>query len=269
MKPPGPANPIQELMALHAMGRFAEMEARARAAIKTASSSAILHEMLGIALCAQRRFEEAEVVLRQALALAPRHLQTLCVLGNVLCELGNDAEAETSYREAIALDPANPVALANFGNVLMSTGRRAEACAAADGALKAIGTIDPGTAPEACDLAMIAASVLARAEQYAAAAQVYLQVSRARKSLADALSAYSTMRQVCAWDITAETDAQCRGRLFSQGELDAISPFTSTMMATMTASQQLDVARNYSQRFGCPAALSAAQPRPARDRIRV
>jgi hypothetical protein len=31
MKPPGPANPIQELMALHAMGRFAEMEARARA----------------------------------------------------------------------------------------------------------------------------------------------------------------------------------------------------------------------------------------------
>ena len=59
MKPPGPANPIQELMALHAMGRFAEMEARARAAIKTASSSAILHEMLGIALCAQRRFEEA------------------------------------------------------------------------------------------------------------------------------------------------------------------------------------------------------------------
>ncbi len=320
MKPPGPANPIQELMALHAMGRFAEMEARARAAIKTASSSAILHEMLGIALCAQRRFEEAlgslrkavvrqpqdaqfhenlalcqrqlkqyeaageslrkslqlrpasvetlaslgsvlrllrrteeaEVVLRQALALAPRHLQTLCVLGNVLCELGNDAEAETSYREAIALDPANPVALANFGNVLMSTGRRAEACAAADGALKAIGAINPGAASEACDLAMIAASVLARAEQYAAAAQVYLQVARARKSLADALSAYSTMRQVCAWDITAETDAQCRGRRFSQGELDAISPFTSTMMATMTASQQLAVARNYSQRFGLP-----------------
>src|SRR6266404_664598 len=371
MKPPGPANPIQELMALHAMGRFAEMETRARAAIKTASSSAILHEMLGIALCAQRRFEEAlgslrkavvrqpqdaqfhenlalcqrqlkqyeaaaeslkkslqlrpasvetlaslgsvlrllrrteeaEVVLRQALALAPRHLQTLCVLGNVLCELGNDAEAETSYREAIALDPANPVALANFGNVLMSTGRRAEACAAADGALKAIGAINPGAASEACDLAMIAASVLARAEQYAAAAQVYLQVARARKSLADALSAYSTMRQVCAWDITAETDAQCRGRRFSQGELDAISPFASTMMATMTASQQLDVARNYSRRFGRPPppdlgprasrppsdgsppplagegkkaggtpavpGREAARPHPVRDRIRV
>jgi len=324
-------------MALHAMGRFAEMEARARAAIKTAGSSAILHEMLGIALCAQRRFEEAlgslrkavvrqpqdaqfhenlalcqrqlkqyeaaaeslrkslqlrpasvetlaalgsvlrslrrpeeaEVVLRQALALKPRHLPTLCVLGNVLCNLGNYVEAETCYRTALALEPANPVALANLGNVLVSAGRHAEACVAADGALKAIGTINPAAAPEACELAMIAANVLAGAEQYAAAAQVYRQVLRARKSLADALSLYSTMRQVCAWEITAETDAQCRNRLFSQDELDAISPFASTMMATMTASQQLDVARNYSQRFGCPAALSAAQPRPARDRIRV
>ena len=337
MKPPGPANPIQELMALHAMGRFAEMEARARAAIKTASSSAILHEMLGIALCAQRRFEEAlgslrkavvrqpqdaqfhenlalcqrqlkqyeaaaeslrkslqlrpasvetlaalgsvlrslqrpaeaEPVLRQALTLNPRHLQTLCVLGNVLSNLGNYVEAETCFRTAIALDPANPVALANFGNVLASTGRQAEACSAAEGALEAIGTINPGAAPEVCELAMIAANVLAGVEKSAAAAQIYLQVARARKSLADALSSYSTMRQVCAWAITAETDAQCRNRHFSQGELDAISPFTSTMMATMTAPQQLQVARNYSQRFGAPSVQSAAQPHPAQDRIRV
>jgi protein O-GlcNAc transferase len=357
MKPPGPANPIQELMALHAMGRFAEMEARARAAIKTASSSAILHEMLGIALCAQRRFEEAlgslrkavarqpqdaqfhenlalcqrhlkqyetaaeslrkslqlrphsvetlaalgsvlrslrrpeeaEVVLRQALALAPRNVQTLCVLGNVLCGLGNSVEAETCFRTAITLEPANPFALANFGAALVSTGRYAEACRAAEGALKAIGAINFDAAPEACELAMIAANVLAGAEQYGAAAQIYLQVSRSRKSLVDALSAYSTMRQVCAWQITAETDAQCRNRRFSQDELDAISPFTSTMMATMTASQQLDVARNYSQRFGrlpppyAPpqagehisipppplAGEGVARPGAGRDRIRV
>jgi len=327
-------------MALHAMGRFADMEARARAAIKTASNSAILHEMLGIALCAQRRFdealgslrkavvrqpqdpqfhenlalcqrqlkqyeaaaeslrkslqlrpasvetlaalgsvlrslrrpEEAEVVLRQALALAPRHVQALCVLGNVLCNLGNYVEAETCYRTAVALDPANPVALANFGNVLVCTGRHAEACGAADSAMKAIGAINPGAAPEACELAMIAASVLAGAEQYPAAAQIYLQVSSARKSLADALSLYSTMRQVCAWAITAETDAQCRNRRLSQDELDAISPFASTMMATMTPSQQLDVARNYVQRFGCSSqgrAGVAQRPGSSRDRIRV
>src|SRR5215470_6446307 len=328
MKSPGPANPIQELMALHAMGRFAEMEARARAAIKTASSSAILHEMLGIALCAQQRFEEAlgslrkavarqpqdaqfhenlalcqrqlkqygaaadslryslqlrphsvetltalgsvlrslrrpeeaEVALRQALALAPRHAQTLCTLGNVLCELGNYAEAETYYRTAITFDPANPVVLANFGNVLVSTGRHAEACGAANCVLKAVGAINAGAAPQACELAMIAAGVLAGAEKYAAAAQVYLQISRARKSLADALSSYSIMRQVCAWEITSETDAQCRSRSFSHDELDAITPFTSTMMATMTAPQQLQVARNYSQRFGRPGALSTPPP---------
>ena len=75
MNPPGPANPIQELIALHASGRFAEMEARARATIKTASSSAILHEMLGIALCAQRRFEEALGSLRKAVVRQPQDAQ--------------------------------------------------------------------------------------------------------------------------------------------------------------------------------------------------
>ena len=34
MTVPDPLNPIRELMALHAVGRFAEMEARARAALK-------------------------------------------------------------------------------------------------------------------------------------------------------------------------------------------------------------------------------------------
>jgi len=358
MKPSGPANPIQELMALHAMGRFAEMEARARAAIKTASSQAILHEMLGIALSAQRRYEEAlgplrkaavrqpqdaqfhenlalcqrqlkqyeaaaeslrkslqlrpvsvetlaalgsvlrslqrpeeaEAVLRQALALAPRHVQTLCVLGNVLCNLGSYLEAETCFRTAITVHPTNPVALANFGNVLVNTGRPGEACVAADGALKALGAIDPAAAPEVCELAMIVANVLASAGKYAAAAHVCRQVAGARKSLADALSSYTIMRQVCAWAITAEVDAQCGHRRFSQDELDAISPFTSTLMATMTARHQLQVARNYSQRFGPPprplrAAVSpacggrqgsgpqegreGAPPRPVRDRIRV
>jgi predicted O-linked N-acetylglucosamine transferase (SPINDLY family) len=358
MKPSGPTNPIQDLMALHAARRFAEMEVLSRAAIKTASGSPILHEMLGIALCAQRRFEEAlgplrkavvrqpqdaqfhenlalcqrelkqydaaaqslkrslqlrpasvetlaalgsvlrlsqrhdeaELVLRQALALAPRHLQTLCVLGNVLSNVGNYVEAEACFRTAIAVDPANPVVLANFGNVLVSTGRQAEACSAAESALKAIGPINAGATSEACELAMIAANVLAGAEKFAAAAQVYRQVARARKSLADALSSYSTMRQICAWDITAETDAQCRNRHFSQAELEAISPFTSTMMTTMTASQQLRVASNYAQRFGArpppyplpkptphPPPLAGegwagegvAMRRPAPDRIRV
>jgi len=54
-----PANPIQELMALHGMRRFGEMEARARQALKVAGNTPVLHELLGIALCAQQRFEEA------------------------------------------------------------------------------------------------------------------------------------------------------------------------------------------------------------------
>src|SRR5258708_6464237 len=228
MKPPGPANPIQELMALHAMGRFAEMEARARAAIKTASSSAILHEMLGIALCAQRRFEEALGSLRKAVVRQPQDAQFHENLALCQRQLKQYEAAAESLRKSLQLRPASVEALAALGSVLRSLRRTEEA-----------------------------EVVLRQA------------LARARKSLADALSSYSTMRQVCAWEITADADTQCRGRRFLQGELDAISPFTSTMMATMTASQQLQVARNYSQRFGRPAALSTAQPGSARDRIRV
>src|SRR5262249_17257218 len=136
---------------------------------------------LGSVLRSSRRPEEAEVVLRQALALAPRHVQTLCVLGNVLCRLGNYVEAETCFRTALAADPAHPFALGNLGNVLVSTGRHVGACGTADAALKAIGAINTDAAPDACELAMIAANVLAGAEQYAAAAQIYLQVFKARK----------------------------------------------------------------------------------------
>ncbi len=336
MEAPGRANPVQELMALHAEGRFAEMEARARAAIKTASGAAILHEMLGIALCAQRRFEEAlgplrkavarqpqdaqfhenlalcqrelkqydaaaeslrrslrirphspealaalgsvlrslrrpeeaEAVLRRALALAPQHVQALCILGNVLRDLGNHVEAETCFRAVMARDPANPFALANLGGLLVSTGRHAEARDAADAVMKAIGTVGPGAAPAVCDLAMRAAEVLAGAEQHAAAAQIYAQVSQARRSLADALSAYSTLRQICAWDVTTETDARCRDRHFSQEELDAITPFTGTMMSAMTALQQCEVARHHAQGFGRPAALTC-RPASGQDRIRI
>src|SRR5258707_4521214 len=87
MKPPGPANPIQELMALHAMGRFAEMDARARAAIKTASSSATLHEMLGISLCAQRPFEEALGSPRKAAGRQTHDVQFHANLGLFQSEL--------------------------------------------------------------------------------------------------------------------------------------------------------------------------------------
>ena len=52
-----PPNPVAELMALHAAGRFNEMERRARALLEKNSPQApILSELLGIALNAQQRY---------------------------------------------------------------------------------------------------------------------------------------------------------------------------------------------------------------------
>src|SRR5258707_13337575 len=106
MNPPGPANPIQELIALHASGRFAEMEARARAAIKTASSSAILHEMLGIALCAQRRFEEALGSLRKDVVRQPQDAQFHENLALCQRQLKQYEAAGESLRQYLQLRPA-------------------------------------------------------------------------------------------------------------------------------------------------------------------
>jgi hypothetical protein len=105
--------------------------------------------------------------------------------------------------------------------------------------------------------------VLSREEKYAAAIEAYLQVSRARTSLETHGRAYSMMRQVSAWEITPKTDAQCRGRRLSQDELDVVSPFTSTMIATMTAS------RNWMWRAIIRNVLAVRPLRRRHDRFRT
>jgi protein O-GlcNAc transferase len=158
---PNPANPIQEIMALHGMRRFAEMEARARHALKIASNSAVLHELLGIALCAQQRFEEAlrplqravsrqpddaqfhenlalcqrhlkhyeaaEESLRRALRLRPNSVESLNALASVLRSLRRLDEADTVLRQALALAPRHPITLCIRGNVFCDLGSYAEA----------------------------------------------------------------------------------------------------------------------------------------------
>src|SRR5262249_21441624 len=57
---------VKEIMALHAAGRFADMETCARALRKRAGAVPIVDELLGMSLCAQRRFGEALAPLRQA-----------------------------------------------------------------------------------------------------------------------------------------------------------------------------------------------------------
>jgi protein O-GlcNAc transferase len=156
-----PANFVGELLSLHAAGRIADMEARARVHLKAQPSSPILNELLGIALTAQRRFAEAlpflekavrrqpdepqfcenlalclrelrqyaaaERNLRLALNLRPRSIEALNALGSVLRELDCPAEAETAFRGALAIDPDYPAANYNLGKALLAPNTAVEA----------------------------------------------------------------------------------------------------------------------------------------------
>jgi protein O-GlcNAc transferase len=156
-------NPLPKLIALHAEGRFAEMEKLARSLLRR-DAPPVINELLGMALCGQRRFADAlaplrdaarlgrtdaqfwenlglcqrelgqfadaEQSLRTALSLRPFAPETLNALGSILRSLLRHAEAETALRQALTTAPRNATAHFNLGNVLADVGRftEAEAC---------------------------------------------------------------------------------------------------------------------------------------------
>jgi len=153
-------NPVPKLIALHARGRFAEMERLARSLLRR-DAPPVINELLGMALCGQRRFAEAlaplqdaarfgrtdaqfwenlalcqrelgqfadaEQSLRTSLSLRPFAPETLTALGSVLRSLLRHGEAEAALRRALEIAPRNAAAHFNLGNVLADIGRLAEA----------------------------------------------------------------------------------------------------------------------------------------------
>ena len=118
---------INGLMALHAMGHFADMEARARRLLAAQPASAILNELLGIALSAQQRHAEAIEPLQRAVTSNADDAQFWENLALCQHQLGKSAEAETSLRKSLALRPHSVEALNALGRVLRSLERRSEA----------------------------------------------------------------------------------------------------------------------------------------------
>src|SRR5215470_3717363 len=122
-------NPVQRLIALHANGRFAEMEKLARSLLRRGAAP-ILNELLGMALCGQRRFAEALAPLQEAARIGATDPQFWENLALCQRELGQLGEAEQSLRASLALRPFAPETLTALGSVLRSLARHAEAEAA-------------------------------------------------------------------------------------------------------------------------------------------
>lgn len=121
------ANPILTLLALHAAGRFAEMERGAKQALERTPDAPVLEELLGMALSAQGRHPEAITHLKRAAKLQPSDPQFFENLGLCQRSLGQLDSAEKSFRRSLALRPNAPDAMNALGSVVSELGRKDEA----------------------------------------------------------------------------------------------------------------------------------------------
>ena len=150
---------LQQLTALHAAGRFADLEQAARALSARNPTSGFVWKALGVALRMQskdplpalekaaellprdaeaqgnlgvallecNRVQEALSCFQRALALKPDYAEVHNMLGNVQLDHGRAEMAETCYRNAIAVQPNYADAHINLGNTLLQLRRFEEA----------------------------------------------------------------------------------------------------------------------------------------------
>jgi len=133
---------VNELMMLHAMGRFTDMEQRARVFLKSFAGAPILCELLGLALAGQHRYNDALSFFQRAARGDPNDPQFWENLAHCQLQIGDLAETERSLRQALTLDSGSARALTALAGVLCSLKRNDEARSLAERAL-AIAPRDP------------------------------------------------------------------------------------------------------------------------------
>src|SRR5438067_1015633 len=133
---------VNELMMLHAMGRFTDMEQRARAFLKSFAGAPILCEFLGLALAGQHRYNDALSFFQRAARGDPNDSQFWENLALCQLQIGELGEAEKSLRQALSLEAGSARTLTTLADVLFSLKRGDEAKSAAERAL-AIAPRDP------------------------------------------------------------------------------------------------------------------------------
>jgi len=133
---------VNELMMLHATGRFTDMEQRARVFLKSFAGAPVLCEFLGLALAGQRRYTDALHYFQRAARSDPDDAQFWENLALCQVQTGDLAEAERSLRRSLTLEPRSTHALTALADVLLTRKRPEEAKATALRAL-AIAPRDP------------------------------------------------------------------------------------------------------------------------------
>jgi tetratricopeptide (TPR) repeat protein len=118
---------VEELTSLLLAGRYADVEANARAALRVESDSGMVWKALSVSLSLQGR--DALDASRRAALLLPNDAEAHANLGNALLRSACFEDAVASYGRALELDPHVPEVYNNLGNALRGSGKLDEALA--------------------------------------------------------------------------------------------------------------------------------------------
>src|SRR5262245_11765464 len=217
---------INHLLGLHSLGRYADMEARARAALKSFAGTAILRELLGVALAAQRRFADALPQFERAVRDHPGDPQFWDNLALCQCELKQYAPAEQSLRRSLALQPDSIEALVALGRVLHLLKRHEEAREALARALM----LAPGHPAAHYHLgeALTGLGQFEQAEQHL------------RRSLAAEPNVAATHNALASVLLRRGLHSQAEQRFRDAIALDPTSPFSHANLALVLSRQDRD-----------------------------
>ena len=126
---------LDQAIALHQQGRFAQAESLYRDVLRKAPDQFDALHLLGVLEAQKGRHEAAAGLIRKALAVNSRSPEAYSNLGHALRALDRPAEALSNYDRALALKPAFPEALNGRGNALHNLGKSDEALASFERAL--------------------------------------------------------------------------------------------------------------------------------------
>jgi len=118
---------LQEAIALHQQGQFAQAEGGYRAVLQSEPDNFHARHLLGVLLHQCGQHESAVEFIQAALRINPHQAEVHSNLGVVLQALRRSVEALSSFSEALRLQPNYIEAMNNRGNVLRALNRPEDA----------------------------------------------------------------------------------------------------------------------------------------------
>ena len=252
---------LQEALALHRRGAFAEAAACYSAVLRANPGHADAHCYLGMIDCQHGRFAEGAERARQAIGFDPQNARAHVLLGRALAALGQDAEALASFDRAIALAPDLARAHGHRADLLGALGRNAEAIASYDRAL--------ALAPEAVEDWFNRGGALTAVGRYEEAIASFNRAAALNPQAAGAevlrAPLFLSKLRICDWATYRQDAAELVSMI--RGDQPLSVPFAALLLPC-TPADQLQCAKRYVQDHQAPPPLWHGEIF-AHERIRV